>query len=70
MSTESIYAVARVILVGIGRFRLVTPGASGGTGAALGAAAYRAPPGPSESCPHALVVTGTVVVAQPPSPSR
>jgi multicomponent Na+:H+ antiporter subunit C len=73
MTTATIYALAGIALVGIGLYRLVTTGellrrvvalnvASGGAGVVLVAAAYRAPPAPSDPVPHALVITGIVVV--------
>jgi multicomponent Na+:H+ antiporter subunit C len=73
MTTATIYALAGIVLVGIGLYRLVTTGdllrrvvalnvASGGTGAVLVAAAYREPPGLTDPVPHALVITGIVVV--------
>jgi multicomponent Na+:H+ antiporter subunit C len=72
MSPATIYALAGVVLFGIALYRLVTTAdllrrvvalniASSGAAALLVTGAFRAT-GPTDPVPHALVITGIVVV--------
>lgn len=73
MSPSDLYVIAGIIVIGIGLYRLVASTeflrrvvalniASAGAGAVLVSAAYREPPGIADPVPHALVITGIVVV--------